>query len=67
MRWWRSGSTIFSAVAQTLTWVNTENNNNASVPGTSNDSTTFPITALFQFNKGGTASGTSLWRCLAVT
>ena len=56
----------FSAVAQTLTWVNTENGAVA-VPSSSNGSTTLPVTATFQFNKGGVAGGTSLWRCLAVS
>lgn len=49
----------FSAVAQTLTWVNTENWE-ATVPATSNGSTTLPRAALFQYN-----SATSKWRCIA--
>ena len=49
----------FSAVAQTLTWVNTENSS-VSVPTTSNGSTTLPKTVGFQYN-----ANTSLWRCLA--
>ncbi len=49
----------FSAVAQTLTWVNTENGE-ATVPATSNGSTTLPRAALFQYN-----SATSKWRCIA--
>lgn len=48
----------FSAVAQTLTWVNTENST-ATVPTTSNGSTTLPVTVGFQFN-----SATTKWRCL---
>lgn len=49
----------FSAVAQTLTWVNTENGE-ATVPATSNGSTTLPRAALFQYN-----SATSKFRCIA--
>ncbi len=49
----------FSAVAQTLTWVNTENST-ATVPTTSNGSTTLPKTVGFQYN-----GATSLWRCIA--
>lgn len=49
----------FSAVAQTITWVNTENSG-SSVPTTSNGSTTLPLTVGFQFN-----GNTSKWRCLA--
>lgn len=51
----------FSAVAETITWVNTENST-VSVPTTSNGSTTLPLTVGFQFN-----GATSLWRCLAVS
>jgi hypothetical protein len=50
----------FSAVAQTLTWSNTENST-VSVPGTSNGSTTLPITIGFIYN-----GATSKWRCVAV-
>ena len=46
-------------VAQTITWVNTENST-VTAPVTSNGSTTLPITAGFQFN-----NKTSLWRCIA--
>jgi hypothetical protein len=49
----------FSAVAQTLTWVNTENSK-ISVPTLSNGSTTLPATVGFQFN-----GATSLWRCIS--
>ncbi len=49
----------FSAVAQTLVFVNTENST-VSVPATSNGSTTLPLTVGFQFN-----SATTKWRCLA--
>lgn len=49
----------FSAVAQTITWVNTENGE-ATAPTTSNGSTTLPRAALFQYN-----NATSKWRCLA--
>lgn len=49
----------FSAVAQTITWVNTENSN-TSVPTTSNGSTTLPLTIGLQYN-----NATSKWRCLA--
>jgi len=48
-----------SAVAQTITWVNTENSG-VSAPTTSNGSTTLPLTVGFQYN-----SGTSKWRCVA--
>jgi hypothetical protein len=50
----------FSAVAQTLTFVNTENSQ-ISVPTTSNGSTTLPLTVGFRYN-----AATSKWRCLAV-
>jgi hypothetical protein len=50
----------FSAVAQSITWVNTENSQ-VLVPSTTNGSTTLPVTTLLQYN-----SGTSKWRCLAV-
>lgn len=49
----------FSAVAQTLTWVNTENST-VSVPSTSNGSTTLPKTVSLQYN-----GNTSKWRCIA--
>ncbi len=48
----------FSAVAQTITWVNTETA--VTPPTPSNGSTTLPKTAGFQFN-----GATSLWRCIA--
>lgn len=49
----------FSAVAQTLTFVNTENSD-VTIPSTSNGSTTLPRTVWFQYN-----SATSKWRCIA--
>lgn len=49
----------FSAVAQTITWVNTEDST-ATAPTTSNGSTTLPKTAGFQYN-----AATSKWRCTA--
>lgn len=49
----------FSAVAQTITWVNTEDST-ATAPTTSNGSTTLPKSVLFQFN-----GSTSKWRCIA--
>jgi hypothetical protein len=49
----------FSAVAQTVAWVNTENSG-VSAPTTSNGSTTLPLTVGFQYN-----SATSKWRVLA--
>jgi hypothetical protein len=49
----------FSAVAQTISWVNTENST-VSVPTTSNGSTTLPKTVGFMYN-----SQTSKWRCVA--
>ena len=49
----------FSAVAQTLAWVNTEDST-ATAPTTSNGSTTLPKTAGFQYN-----AATSKWRCTA--
>lgn len=48
----------FSAVAQTITWVNTENST-VSVPTTSNGSTTLPLTIGFMYN-----NATSKWRCV---
>jgi hypothetical protein len=50
----------FSAVAQTVSWVNTENSTQA-VPSSSNGSTTLPITVGFMYN-----SATSKWRCISV-
>lgn len=49
----------FSAVAQTLVFVNTENST-VSVPATSNGSTSLPLTVGFIYN-----SATSKWRCVA--
>lgn len=49
----------FSAVAQTISWVNTENST-VTAPTTSNGSTTLPLTVGFQYN-----SATSKWRCIA--
>lgn len=49
----------FSAAAQTITWVNTENST-VSAPTTSNGSTTLFLTVGFIYN-----SGTSKWRCIA--
>jgi hypothetical protein len=49
----------FSAAAQTISWVNTENST-ISVPTTSNGSTTLPLTVGFMYN-----SQTSKWRCIA--
>lgn len=49
----------FSAVAKTITWVNTENST-VSAPTTSNGSTTLFLTVGFIYN-----SGTSKWRCVA--
>lgn len=49
----------FSAVAQTIAWVNTENSS-ISAPTTSNSSTTLPLTVGFQYN-----GATSKWRCIA--
>ncbi len=48
-----------SAVAQTITWVNTENST-VSAPTTSNGSTTLFLTVGFIYN-----GGTSKWRCIA--
>ena len=56
----------YSNVEQTLTWVNTENAS-VTVPASSNGSTTLPLSVLFQYNAGGTAGGTSKWRCLSVS
>lgn len=49
----------FSAVAQTINWVNTENSI-VTVPTTSNGSTTLPLTVGFMYN-----AATSKWRCVA--
>lgn len=49
----------FSAAAQTITWVNTENST-VTAPTTSNGSTTLPVIAGFIYN-----SATSKWRCIA--
>jgi len=49
----------FSAVAQTVTWVNTENGE-GTAPILSNGSTTLPRAAGYQFN-----SATTKWRCIA--
>lgn len=49
----------FSGVAQTISWVNTENST-VSAPTTSNGSTTLPLTVGFVYN-----SATSKWRCVA--
>lgn len=48
-----------SAVAQTVTWVNTENST-VTAPVTSNGSTTLPLTVGFMYNLA-----TSKWRCIA--
>jgi len=50
----------YSAAAQTISWVNTENSA-VNVPTTSNGSTTLPLSVVFGFN-----GGTSKWRCLGV-
>lgn len=50
----------FSAVAESISWVNTENST-ISAPTTSNGSTTLPLTVGFIFN-----GSTSKWRCVAV-
>lgn len=49
----------FSAVAQTITWVNTENST-VTAPTTSNGSTTLFLTVGFIYN-----GATSKWRCIA--
>lgn len=49
----------FSGVAETITWVNTENST-VTAPTTSNGSTTLPLTVGFQFN-----NNTTKWRCIA--
>jgi len=49
----------FSAAAQTITFINTENST-VSVPATSNGSTTLPLTVGFMYN-----NLTSKWRCVA--
>ena len=50
----------YSAAAQTLTWVNTENSTQA-VPAVSSGSTTLPLSVGFIFN-----SATTKWRCVGV-
>jgi hypothetical protein len=49
----------FSGVAQTITWVNTENST-VTAPATSNGSTTLPLTVGLQYN-----SATTKWRVIA--
>lgn len=49
-----------SAVAQTLTWVNTENST-VIVPATSNGSITLPLSVVFQYN-----NATTKWRCVGL-
>jgi collagen type VII alpha len=49
-----------TGVAQTISWVNTENST-VTAPTTSNGSTTLPLTVGFQFN-----NLTTKWRCIAV-
>lgn len=49
----------FSAAAQTLTFVNTENST-VSVPANTNGSTTLPLSVGFKWN-----AATSKWRCIA--
>ena len=49
-----------SAVAQTITWVNTENST-VTAPTTSNGSTSLPLTVGFMYN-----SSTSKWRTIAL-
>lgn len=49
----------FSAVAQTITWVNTENSS-VTAPTTSNGSTTLFLTVGFIYN-----GATSKWRCIS--
>lgn len=44
----------FSAVAQTLNMVNTENSTNATTPATTNGSTTLPLTLGYMFNSATT-------------
>lgn len=48
----------FSAAAETITWVNTENST-ITAPTTSNGSTTSPLTVTFMYN-----TATSKWRCI---
>lgn len=50
-----------TAVAQTISWVNTENST-ILAPTTSNGSTTLPLTVGFQYN-----ANTSKFRCIAVS
>ena len=49
-----------TGVAQTITWVNTENST-VTAPTTSNGSTTLPLTVGLQFN-----NNTTKWRVIAV-
>jgi hypothetical protein len=51
----------FSGASQTLSWVNTENSKNVSVPTTTAGSTTIPLNVGFLYN-----AKTSLWTCVAV-
>ena len=50
-----------TGVAQTITWVNTENST-VIVPATSNGSTTLPLSVIFMYN-----AATSKMRCLGVS
>jgi hypothetical protein len=50
----------FSGVAETISWVNTENST-VTAPTTSNGSTTLPLTVGFMYN-----AQTSKWRCIAL-
>lgn len=50
----------FSGVAESITWVNTENSS-VIAPATSNGSTTLPLTVGFIYN-----GSTSKWRCVAI-
>lgn len=50
----------FSAVTQSINWVNAENSS-IIVPATTNGSTTLPLTVGLMYN-----SATSRWRCIAV-
>jgi hypothetical protein len=50
----------FSAVTQSISWVNTENST-VSAPVISNGSITLPLAVAFQYN-----SATSKWRCVGV-
>lgn len=48
----------FSAVAEAISWVNTENSS-ITAPVLSNGSTTLPLSVIFQYN-----GSTSKWRCI---